>query len=357
MRTVNSISVWKAYVYSTDEHADWVLHNRPDLILNLSYELLQSSPRNTIPYLLEIAPDDKRPEHTAPEHPIRRIRDWVQSGYPGRDAVQRRQITLSAFTDYLSCGGDVNLAAPLIPIIVSPLFDDTEQDPGDRMRYRTRRGGLLAADLAHVELLWNEIFERLAPTALNKWKSVLQAVESWMFPHFGMVGVSDDQRFVIERSAVFVLNRAIALAEGHPGALTSLRWFGWRYESPIEPNIDPTFAILFPGRPRGDTDWKTQEEHRLWTAAVDAGRLWATEDPITIIQRIQWCITESEQMLDPWPDLCRTAVEAIADTTDCVIPWIDAVSVERARPDLLTHLLVLGLRRDELVLYRDFVQH
>lgn len=347
VKQVDSDTVWRAYVYSTHEHADWVIQNRPDLILRLSGVLLQSSPQKTIPHLINAAPLDKRPENQAPDHPIRRIRDWAQSGFPGKDAVERREATLEAFKTYLAQRGDINLAAPLISIIVSPQFDDTEQNPADRMQFTMRRGGLLPEDLHRVEPFWQEIFDRLEPASLNNWKPVLRAVEAWLFPHFGMVGASEEQRAVINRSSKAVLTRTTELAADRPGVLTSLSRFVERREIPVDVHIDETFAMLFPGRPRGDTEWKVKELERLWDEAVKTGKQWAGRKPEDVIRKVQWCISESKQMLDPWPDHCKTVVDSIADNVDNAIPWIEAVITERASPNLITHLLVTALRRYE----------
>ncbi|APZ92238.1 ATP-binding protein [Fuerstiella marisgermanici] len=344
---VDCDAVWRAYVCSTSEHAEWVIQNRPNLILKLSDVLLQSSPESTIPHLIAAAPLDKRPENQAPDHPIRRIRDWAQSGFPGREAVDRRKATLEAFTSYLAQGGDINLAAPLIPIIVSPQFDDTEQNPADRMQFTMRRGGLLPKDLERLEAFLDEIFEILDPARLNKWKPVLRAVKAWLFPHFGMIGVSDEQRAVFNRSGTAVLTRTSELAADRPGVLTSLNILARHGEISLDIDIDETFALLFPGRPRGDTEWKIDEQQRQWEHAKATGKQWADHNPEEVIQRVQWCIAESEQMLDPWPDHCKTVVDSIADNVVNTICWIDAIIAERARPDLITHLLVTALRRKE----------
>lgn len=344
---VDCDAVWRAYVYATSEHAEWVIQNRPNLVLRLSDVLLQSSPDSTIPQLIAAASLDKRAENQAPDHPIRRIRDWAQSGFPGREAVERRTAIFVAFKRFLAQGGDIDLAVPLIPIIVSPKFDDTEQNPANRMQFTIRRGGLLPEDLLRLEPFWDELFERLNPSCLSKWKPVLWALEAWVFPHFGFVGASDEQRAVINRSATAVLTRTMELAAHRPGVLTSLSRFARRREISLDIHIDETFALLFPGRPRGDTDWKIEEQQRLWEHAKETGKQWASHNPEEIIRKVQWCIAESEQMLDPWPDHCKTVVDSIADNVANAIPWIDAVIAERARPNLITHLLVTALRRHE----------
>jgi hypothetical protein len=344
---VDSEAVWRDFAYSSSEHADWILHNRPQRIRRLSDVLLQSSPENTIPLMLEQAAGDTRLEHQTPDHPIRRIRDWVQSGFPGQDAVRRRRIALDAFRIFLARGGDINLAALLIPIIVSPQFDHTEQNPADRNQFTMRRGGLLPDDLLQVETFWREILDSLQERRLSDWKHVLSAFAEWVSPHFGMAGVSKEQLAVMSSAAAPVLTQVLKLACDRPGVITTLRQLAGRRKLPVEVHIDETFALLFPSRQREEMDWSSKELERLGKHAVATGKEWCGNSPADLIRKVEWCITESKQMLHPWPDYCKLVVDSIAEHAATTIPWIDAIISQKARPNLVTHFLVTALRRNE----------
>ena len=345
---VDSNSVWGLYAYSSSDHADWILDNRKDLVGTLSEELLASSPLNAIAPLIEMAPSDSRPEHSAPDHPARRIRDWVESGRPCREAVSRRQVVLDAFRRYIDHGGDINLAIILVDMIVSPSFRYNEQVAGDRLKYRVVHGAIDLEDLSEIEVFWDTIFEKIDATRLRNWRPFLSAIQTWVFPFFGMNGGSPEQYAVIEKVARRVLERAVTVARGRPGVLTSLTKFCADFGVGFNAEVDPTFSILFPGRPSPDLDGEQSELKRLSANAIAAGKQFSEGDPDTIIRRIQRCIDESLQMLDAWPDFSTTVVGSIASENIPLVPWIDAVISLRARADLLTPLIAAALRKNEL---------
>jgi hypothetical protein len=336
VQSINSNDVWREYACSSNDHGERVIQDHPELIPKLADVLLRTVPERVIPRLLELAARDLRPEHQAPEHPIRRIRDWVQSGSPRRDALQRREIALEAFRRFVKMGRDCNLAIPLIPVILSPLFVIAEQSPADRESFRCYHGGLSDNDLLRIQSLWNAVFDTLEPHQLNNWTPILAAIQAWLFPYFGPSGVSPEQLRVLRSSETEILFRAARLAFGRPGVLSSLRRLATRRNFSIEVTVDETFEVIFPQyfEEDGEPKW----DHLVFNVKRLAERL-VRERTIDVVRKIQWCIVESEQMLDAKPGLCFLLCATIADLADDTIPWIEAMSSERCRADLLRPFL------------------
>ncbi len=345
VQEIDSESVWRDYAHSGSENADWIIQNRPTLISSLSDVLLQSSPDNTIPHLLELARRDRRLEHQTPDHPMRRMLDWVESGTRGRTAVERRKTTLNAFKSYLATGGNVDLAALLIPLIMSPRFSDTEQSPTDLNRFTVIRGGLSPDDLIQVSAFWKEIFICLRTHSLSEWKPLLSAINEWQSPNFGRAAVTEDQLKVMRSAVREILPQAVTLACDRPGVLTTLKDIAGRCILPVTIHIDETFALLFPDQQSQLNDPTIMEMNRK--KAVMTAKEWANSSPTLQIRRMKWCISESKQMLIPPLNYCHAVLNSIAETAKDIIPWIDAVIAHKLPKNLVTHLLITALRRNE----------
>ena len=344
---INSGDVWREYACSCTEHAERVIRDHPRLILSLADVLLRRVPEKVIPHLLNLAARDLRPEHQAPDHPIRRIRDWVQAGLPGTDALKRREITLEAFRRFMKTGRDCDLAVPLVPVILSPLIEVTEQSPADRECFRSYRVGLSDGDLYALQPHWDTIFDILQDCQVISWKPILAAIQSWLFPYFGPSGVSPEQLRVLRGAENAILDRAAQLAVGRPGVLTSLRQIATRRNIRRDVLIDETFAILFPGCADVGSE---HGGHHLVFAVNRLAEVLVLAEPLEVVRKIQWCIEESDQMLDARPNFCIELSAAIAERVDETIPWIDAMICSRCKSHLLGPFLERAVDHEQSAL-------
>lgn len=349
VQSVDDISTWKAYTYSCESHAEFLLEHRPDLVRDVAFELLRSAPRKTIPFLLRASEGDDRPLNAATDHPLGLIGDWAKSGLPGTiEAVARRRIVWNAGEDCLEEGMSIDLVLKLIPIIASPMFEDTQNDPGNHMQLTLRHGVMTADELLEIDKLWDEILVRLSGVEFHNWNAILQALQGWLFPNFGASVASDEHRKVLDDSARKILPEFAKLGAERPGVLTTLSRLADSYNVPLHGDIDPTFSVLFPGRPRGTTDEKIDLQLQLQNDAIELARSWSERPPAAVIATIQQCIDQSKLMKDPWPDHCRVCCEEISK---CVVQqqtWIDAIITQNARADLLRPFLMEAAQSKEV---------
>lgn len=197
VKAANTDSSWHALVNSSDENARFALTERPDLIVPLALDFLRAVPSLAIPKLLNLADGDERPLHSNTDHPLRLLSDWTKSGYPSREAVPRRRLVLEAFCEAVEGGECTDLTLRLLPISVSPEYQDTEQNPGNHLEFTIRSGCVSFEDLKAIGEFWSRILENLRTIKFKDWSPVLQAVREWLWPHFGGgARVSEEQRLL-----------------------------------------------------------------------------------------------------------------------------------------------------------------
>ena len=294
VRESNTLASWRALVHSSDDNAKFVLAEVPSLIRDLARDFLQMVPSLVIPELLRLADGDLRPLHSNPNHPIRLLSDWVKSGYPGRQAFKRRRQVLDAFRELVDENTD--LAFRLLPIAVSPEYEDMEQNPGNRSEYAIRSGCVSIEDLQCIAESWSEILDALRRVNIEDWKPVLEAAREWLWPHFGGgATVSDEQRAVIDSSASAILSPLVNLAVDRPGVLRDLAQIAEIHKAEISYIIHPSYDALFPREPsyEGGHEERQSEFAALHTKSHALGESWAGNEPAEVVAEISHWIAES----------------------------------------------------------------
>ena len=338
----DELETWQAFVHSSQQHANSVIAKEPGLILLLANDLLHVSPNRTIPELLQLADGDERPLHSHPEHPLRRISTWAKSGFPERDAVKRRRAVLDAFHTATKVSDRIDLALRLLPIALSPQYENMEQDPGDRIRYALLNGCVSVNDLRQIANFWDEILKVLIRKKFQDWNPILDAVRKWLWPHFGNgARITDEQREVIDSSATLILHSLAELARDRPGVLRNLSTVADFHEVELVYEASPSFEALFPKEPSYNDDSRRYESALsiLAKKARALGESWLDREPSDVVGEISHWIAEAAFIDHPWPDLCAVCCDAISSRVDHQLPWIRAIVRLNAQADLLTPFL------------------
>ena len=328
---------WEAFIGASESNALHVLKNEVDLIPQFSRELLRSAPRQTIKRLLNQAEGDYRPLHSNLSHPLRVLSDWVKSGFPGKSAIPRRKIV---FDCYLSeSKKNFDSASRLLPFVVSTEYENSETSPGNRMLINLQRGSLTAEDLKKISNYWPRIIDSI-PQELSNWKPVLEAVSQWLLAPFRSSNSTSEAVLVVEASAKEILSKLSVRASGRTGALAQLTRYALFHKVTLSEKVDPDFVVLFPKDPviAGVESYK-EKLNRFTESALALGKVWANESPTEVVDRIQFCIDESESLDHAWPDHCLTVCMQISAATEFQAPWIKAIIDRSARSDLVQPFL------------------
>ena len=154
-----------------------MIKRHPETIPSLTRPLLQHVPECVVPELLKRGIGDERPLNSHPDHSLRLLHDWAISGEPGTDQpVARRRALWESLKRWLADGGDQRIALRALRSVVSPAFEDTDQDPGEPRSYWLRRGAVTAADAKEIAGIWREILQCLNGMTITDWGPVVEAL-------------------------------------------------------------------------------------------------------------------------------------------------------------------------------------
>lgn len=143
-----STNAWESYAWSGREEANTTLSRHPELLKQIAQAALRNTPERVIPALLKAAKGDERALHSNPDHPLRKISDWVQSGRPGTgEPFRRRRLLLEVILNVLSKSEDQYTTLRALPLIFSLKYEAHSTDPGRGMTV-TLTHGVVTADEA-----------------------------------------------------------------------------------------------------------------------------------------------------------------------------------------------------------------
>jgi hypothetical protein len=101
LERTDSSEAWAEYASLGEAEATYVLTTYPEITATVAEVVLESAPRVAIPRLLQLAFDDERPTNPFPDHPIRRLEEWIQVSLPGGQAVPRRELLVEMVNAWL----------------------------------------------------------------------------------------------------------------------------------------------------------------------------------------------------------------------------------------------------------------
>jgi hypothetical protein len=349
-KTSGTLEAWRALIHSSEENARFVFAEAPSLLRQLSHGFLQTIPGLVIPDLLRLADGDFRPLHSNTDHPLRLLTDWVQSGYPGPEALPRRRRVLDVFREFFGKADGRELALRLLPIAVSPEYQSTEQNPGNRLEFAIRSGCVSVEDLKGIAAFWKEILDDLTCSKFDNWSSILEAAKDWLWPHFGGgARVSDEQRAIIDSSASEILSPLVKLAVNRPGVFRNLAQIAKVHNIEVAFAIDPSFDALFPVEPLHDDNFEKYQSGfpPLISKARALGESWGQNKPEEVVAEICHWIAEAALVGRPWPDMCLVCCDAISTKINAQLPWVRAIVDQGARADLLSPFLRRAIDTNE----------
>ena len=179
--------VLRSYASLGSKQSEWILGNFPEKLSVVADEALNTSPRTTIPLLLDRAVSDDREPNSYPQHPMRALEDWVKSAWPGKGAVvRRRECLLDCTLKWCAEGGDKKVAMRSLRWSLFPGFQSVESDPGSGHTVTFTTGGLTLGELSTIEPLWIKICGLIQGLDVEDWSSLQETIRDWVNgPSFG----------------------------------------------------------------------------------------------------------------------------------------------------------------------------
>jgi hypothetical protein len=338
VKRADSDKVWEHYSYLGPNESMWLLENRPDKLILVTDAALNFIPQRTIPLLLSHAIDDNRPLHSHPDHPIRKIEDWVKSAEPGTSqATTRRRILLDSALSWFAGTNNANIALKVIRFVLSPSFADSETSPGSKLTITIRNGLITQAEMSTIRGLWPRIKEFLQAASIQDWNPVFDLIHEWLYPGRVAQNVSKEIRDSMQDFAGEIAKDISAINVDHPGVLSHISRIFKQFELPLTIDLDPEFDILFPAKEWG-IDYKEIYAKQA-TVAKKLAVKWSSQDAKDIAERIARYELEARAAGLPWPRWSPFVAETIASSVQNPSAWARAFIRAGADSDLIIPFL------------------
>ena len=222
------------------------LANYPDLLADIAREALLCIPEETIRLLLESAIGDKRPRHSEPQHPLRRLEDWVKEGRPGTgEPMRRRRVLFTQAKRWLDDGKDTDVGLYALRFAMTPEIEFTETHPGNEDTITLRSGCLQPSEVQELWELWQRVLQETITFDALRLKPAREMVEDWAYPGRLRVHVPREFYDSLREYAIEMLQNLLTLTNDN-GVLRWARQLSENLDVEIDMAIDRDFENSLP---------------------------------------------------------------------------------------------------------------
>ncbi len=324
---------WQAYAGLGPVEADWVLRAHPEQLSVVAKSALRVRPEKVIPMLLTKAIGDNRQLHSALDHPLRIISDWIASAKPStNEAVDRRKVLLHMAINWCEKGGDLAVTLRTLVSSLSPSFQFAEEVPGSGRQFSIAHGFLTVDELRVVLSGWPLVSDLLRKSKVEDWTPITELVQAWAFPGRVPSAPSEELAEVSRVAAVGMLEDVAEAAVDSPGVLHWIAEMAQNLGRVIEVDLDRDFEILFPPDPGVD---RHKAEREQLSAAKGLVKRWSIRSPDEVARRITSLEHEAAMIGLTWPRWSDYVCREIAQSTDDPLVWVEVLIAAEAAPDLV----------------------
>lgn len=337
---------WALWARSGPSEANRVIESRAQVALQHPEPFLHWIPDQALRVLFEAADNDHRETGPNPDHPLRRLADWLSDGaFAGSEAITRRQHLVDAIIDWAISHPSSDLPGRVLALVVHPGFESHTTDPGMGLTVSLRWGLLPISALEGIASLWEE---RIVPFLLeaNSFSllgPVVEAVTEWTYP--SIVARADPPAEVTESMSAIadqMLGDLWRLSQGHPALELQLEKLA-EGRLFVAQASDPSYRLLF-----GDLDLKDWEQSRK-DRLVEIESLadeWLGIGSLEAVSRFATYEQLAEQVEHKWPRFTPDLASMLAKQVQDPFPWTGEMIDVGLQADILHPFLVRGLEVD-----------
>jgi hypothetical protein len=324
-----SWELWEAYASLGFNEANWVLDNFADTIVKFAFAVLENSPQRAIPRLLSEAIGDNRLLNANPEHPLRRIQDWVHKPYSGTEPIKRRKILLESAEEWLLSENDVAVGYKALLYAVNPSFEFHTSDPGSGNTFNLYSGYLTVTELVELQAFWKRIILLSEKIRVTDWKPFLELLDKWDYPHLQH---SEDVGDVMRTFSKTIAQDIMTAAANKPSVIYELKKL---FKLPI--NQIREYEVLFPTK---DYNENWGEQDAKWSEDVkNLANEWKERKPQVNVEFLADIEYEMSQARHVHPRLTPSLCYFLAETTTLHIEYVKAIINAGLKSDLLSPFL------------------
>ena len=307
-------------------------------------------PEIALETLMELAVGDTRLEHSAPDHALRIVGDYLAHPDTG---IEERRLAVNAADAWLGRGGDSDVGLRVLMHAVGLEVSDHSLDPGLGNTVTIMRAAVPSAWIEELSVLWDSILTIVEREPGIRWASLIDALRPWVYP--GMIGLpgsgpDEEAREAIREVATRVITRLADILKARPGVLRRLQEYAGSGELPVSIAVPDDFATLFPERWDGSNDgsgfdeWERRNRDRVKGFAneirhrsaddiaalitgADAEANAAGIDHPRCTPLLAWALAENEDE----PETLLAALDERGASPDLILPLLDRTT-ELQRP-------------------------
>ena len=236
-----------SYAYLGPEEAVAVLEELGDDISKYYEPLLQHAPQESIKRMLKAAIGDDRALHSHPDHPLRKLQDWIKDSKPGSaEAIEKRVILLDTAIRWLEDRGDSKVFATAIEAAFSPACEWLENKPGSGMSVTIYRSCLPKDQIPELINHWSKVLQTLGQQESIEWGPFFSLLHVWVYPQILQAKIDESTYQTIRAHAARIIKGLAVLSKSSPGIQQKLRAYSEKADADIEFACDEHFDILFP---------------------------------------------------------------------------------------------------------------
>ncbi|MCY3780043.1 MAG: ATP-binding protein [Chloroflexi bacterium] len=332
--------VWEEYAWLGYYEAKWATEHFTGKVSLIAPPLLRFVPDLAIPKLLDEAIGDQRDDlHSHPDHPLRRLQDWVKGAFPQTDGpVRRRADMLRGARRWLTEAKkrDVALGYRAMLFAMIPDFQSTVPDPGSGKSMRFYRDCLTEPELLELQQFWAEIMKCTKDVEVPDWHVFLTTIWEWLHPSYCHTA----EAYELLHSFAKQMARDVAeTAAGHIAVMHSLQGLLPELEIPM----DDVVTTLYPIESH-ETGWREQEERWAQADSVLADT-WIRCEPAEVISQLESIETKFSQS-QPWPRRAPSVSRRLAEKAPNPLAWFDAMLPTTIPADVVRPFVEEAIRRD-----------
>ncbi len=343
-------SVWEQFVAISPAHCRWLTRHEPEVVHSVADTMLQVCPEAVIRLLLEAAIGDNRPHHSHPEHPMRRLVDWVRAGRPGTpEAVRRRRLLRDEALSWLRDGRDVRVGVEALGACFCPGYEGRSLAPGAGDTIQLTWGLMTDTELTEVLGWWPECRSKFMKAAPQCWDLVIGVVTQLAYPgHWARNRGLPPEIYTLLRSKAREILEDMATwpPKGHEGALLKMAELAEELGFTIKTRRDRIFDLLYPPPFWRRSDPSKAIQRRFENLKTLAQR-WSKKRPSQVAQMLAGYEARASeagrQHHSGGHFLCRF----IAETIESPIDWFVAFKEVGHPPIMLEEFLKAAVKKGE----------
>lgn len=334
----DSDKVCEHFSYLGQRECNWVLEKLLHKLHIVAEAALDLVPQKAIPLLLDQAIGNTRQLHSNPDHPIRRIEDWVKSAEPGSGQATIRRGTLLASTLLWFAGsGNSNIALKAMQFVLSPAFADSEMSPGSKLTVTLRSGLVTQTEMSTIRGFWPRVKEFLEKASIQDWGPMFDLLKEWLFPNLVGGNISEEIRSSMRDFAAEMGTDIVDMNADSPGVLSHISRIFKRFDRQLAIFLDPEFDTLYPQEDWGRDYEKIQAKQAI--AAEKLAKDWSLQEPRDIARRMVQYEIEARKAHLTWPRWSPFVAEKIATEVQSPSTWAHTLIRAGADSELVAPFL------------------